>query len=44
MFPEIHDFFPEYIEIFFQISQKYLASFHKYYSKNTKKTLACQQI
>ena len=30
LFPEIPDFF-------FQISQKYLALFHKYYSKNTKK-------
>ena len=37
MFPEIPDFFSEYLEMFFEISRKYLASFHKYYSKNTHK-------
>ena len=37
MFPEIPDFFSEYLEMFFEIPRKYLASFHKYYSKNTHK-------
>ena len=53
MFPEIPDFSAKYLQFFFFkylenvliiLNMKYLASFHKYYSKNTKNSRSSKKV